>query len=373
MDAPVSKARFYLSFTAVVFTIGMIISATLIGELVHAMLAISPVNIVMIYLLAVVITSLRAGYGAAVLASLLGVLSFNFFFIPPELTFHVEDGQYLITFLGLFSIGLVIADLNTRARIQTEAAYRREQQTELLREKEKLQSTLLNSISHDLRTPLVSITGALGSLKDDNQQLHSAARHELIEAAYEEAERLNRLVGNLLDMSRLQAGSLRLKREFYDVQEIITVARSQLRERLEKREIQISIEPNLPLLSVDLVLFAQVLVNLLDNAAKYSSLEKPIEIRAYQNKSSVIIEVADRGIGIPEEDLAYIFEKFYRSSTVDERKGSGLGLSICQGLVELHGGSIHAENRKAGGARFLIYLPLEQAQRLPENPSSVLV
>jgi two-component system, OmpR family, sensor histidine kinase KdpD len=356
------KNRFRMSWKSLAFTILSIGVATLAGLLIHSIFSISPVNIVMIYILTVAFISLRNGYGAAVLASVLSVISFNFFFIPPELTFHVTDAQYLITFAGLFSVGLIIADLNARTRRQAEAAYRREQQTSLLREKEKLQSTLLNSISHDLRTPLVSITGALSSLKDDNKHLNEAARQDMLEAAYEDAERLNRLVGNLLEMSRLQAGSLQLKREYYDIQEIISVARTQLRNVLHKRELKIEIEPKLPLLWVDLVLFAQVLVNLLDNASKYSSPSTPIEIRAYQHKDAMIIEVADKGIGIPEEELRHIFEKFYRASTANGRSGSGLGLSICEGLVELHNGKIHAENRKDGGARFLIQVPVAQAE-----------
>jgi two-component system, OmpR family, sensor histidine kinase KdpD len=362
-----SKNLFRMAWQSVAVTVLTIFLATIAGLIIHSVFDISPVNVVMIYILTVAFTSLRDGYGAAVLASVLSVISFNFFFIPPELTFHVTDAQYLITFAGLFSVGLIIADLNARTRRQAEAAYRREQQTALLREKEKLQSTLLNSISHDLRTPLVSITGALSSLKDDAHHLNEAARQDMLEAAYEDAERLNRFVGNLLEMSRLQAGSHQLKREFYDIQEIISVARAQLRNILDKRELRIELAPDLPLLWVDLVLFAQILVNLLDNASKYSTPSSRIEIRAYQHKDSVTIEVADQGIGIPEEELRHIFEKFYRASTVNGRSGTGLGLSICEGLVELHNGKIHAENRKGGGARFLIQLPVIQAESIRKN------
>jgi two-component system, OmpR family, sensor histidine kinase KdpD len=353
------QSRLRPSWRAVAVAIFMIFVATIAGLIVDSIFSISPVNIVMLYILAVAFSSLREGYAAAILTSLLSLISFNYFFIPPELTFHVADAQYIITFIGLFSVGLIIAELNARTRRQAEAAYRREQQTALLSEKEKLQSTLLNSISHDLRTPLVSITGALGSLKEDNALLSEAARQDMLEAAYEDAERLNRLVGNLLEMSRLQSGSLQLKREYYDVQEIITVARTQLREVLKKRDIKVEIEPNLPLLFVDLVLFAQVFVNLLDNANKYSPTDKAIEIRAYHNKASVVIEIADRGIGIPEVELHHIFEKFYRATSANGRSGSGLGLSICEGIVDLHGGQIHAENRQNGGARFLIQLAVE--------------
>ena len=182
---------------------------------------------------------------------------------------------------------------------------------------------------------------------------------ELLTGAYSEAERLNRLVGNLLDMSRLEAGSMKLKRELYDLSEVIAVARSQLREQLSRRQVIISFSDDLPMIPVDLTLFAQVFVNLLDNAMKYASPDLPIEIRATRSDASVQITVADHGIGIPERDMPHIFEKFYRASTVNGQGGSGLGLSICQGIVEAHGGTIEAKNRAEGGTCFLINLPLQ--------------
>ena len=231
-------------------------------------------------------------------------------------------------------------------------------QAQVLREKEKLQSALLSSISHDLRTPLVSITGTLSSLRDNDTYFDPESRRELLDGAYQEAERLNRLVGNLLDMSRLEAHSLKLKREPYDLQDVIGVARAQLRDRLAGRDIRIQLPPDLPLVSVDMVLFAQVLVNLLDNAAKYSEPHTPIEIVACHQPERLILEVADYGIGIPEEEISHIFEKFYRAHGANGRGGSGLGLSICQGIVESHNGVIRAENRKEGGTCFIIELPL---------------
>lgn len=231
-------------------------------------------------------------------------------------------------------------------------------QAQILREKEKLQSAVLNAISHDLRTPLVSITGALSSLRETAAVLAVEDQQELLDGAILEADRMNRLVGNLLDMSRLEAGGLRLRREPYDLQEVIAVARAQLKTRLSGRELRIDLPDDLPLVNLDLILFAQVLVNLLENALKYSVEETPVEIRVWQESSEMVLEVADRGIGIPEADLPHIFEKFYRAQTAGGHQGSGLGLSICQGIVEAHGGTIAARNRPGGGTCFIIRLPL---------------
>lgn len=479
-------------------TVIVIALITILGSLIHMLLTLNPADLVMFYLAAVVIVALRLGYGPAVMTAFASVIVLNFFFVPPQLTFHVDEAEYLLTFVGLIVTGVVIANLTSRARQQTEAAQRRERETaqlyslsrelvasvdlnaiiqtilehvqqtfqsdaaiflpqdnilnrraaspgyqpdpdeqriatwafehsrpagastqtmrtanaryvplktaqktigilslmveepvplekqrlidafatqaalaidasrlsdearqaQLLREKEKLQSALLNSISHDLRTPLVSITGSLSTLRDSDASYDATAVRELLDGAYMEAERLNRLVGNLLDMSRLDSGSLKLKREPYDMQEIIGVARSQLRNRLENRTIHINLPNDLPLIPVDLVLFAQVIVNLIDNALKYSEPDTALDIWAEQQGDAVEIGIADRGIGIPEDELPYIFEKFYRTRITNGHGGSGLGLSICQGIVEAHGGTIRAEPRDGGGTCFIIRLPV---------------
>ncbi len=232
-------------------------------------------------------------------------------------------------------------------------------QTELLEATEKLQTALLNSISHDLRTPLVSITGALSSLEEASPALDEEVRRSLIETASEEAERLNRLVGNLLDISRLEAGAMHLHREACDVQELIGSSLEQIGTPLKNRQVKVEISTKLSLVSVDFVLFSRVLVNVIDNALRYSPPEKPIQIKARTSNHSLEITVADRGEGIPLEDLERIFDKFYRVQRPDNVSGTGLGLSISKGIVEAHGGSIRAENRRGGGAIFTVRLPLE--------------
>jgi len=232
---------------------------------------------------------------------------------------------------------------------------------QLLEATEKLQSALLNSISHDLRTPLVSITGALSTLQEDDVRLDEEARRILVDTAAEEAGRLNRLVGNLLDMTRLEAGAIKVKREPRDVQDVIGAALHQVRERLGDRPVEIDIPADLPLVPLDFVLVVHVLVNLIDNALKYSPPGSLIQIRTLLSDGEVAIEVADQGLGIPPEDLDRVFQKFYRVQRPDNVTGTGLGLSISKGLVEAHGGRIWAQNRPGGGAVITVVLPLSEA------------
>lgn len=252
----------------------------------------------------------------------------------------------------------------SQAALGIDAVYLSEEarQAQLLKETERLQSALLNSISHDLRTPLVSITGALSSLSHQAEYLDDTSRAELINGAREEADRLNRLVGNLLEMTRLEANAVRLRREPADVQELIGVAVAQLQPRLREREVTIDLLPDLPMVDVDFALIVQVLVNLLDNACKYAAEDSPVQLSAEHHGMMVMLTVADRGIGVQEEELTRIFDKFYRSESVSGQGGIGLGLSICKGIVEAHGGRIWAEARSGGGTLFAFTLPAVQEQ-----------
>jgi two-component system sensor histidine kinase KdpD len=230
-------------------------------------------------------------------------------------------------------------------------------QIKLLQAAEKLQNALLNSISHDLRTPLVSITGALTTLESQSETLAVDARKSLVETAREEADRLNRLVGNLLDMTRLEAGALRVKREPADVQDLIGTAIGQMEERLSGRNLVINVLDSFPLVNLDFVLIVHVITNLLDNAIKYSKTNSPLEVQAEMVETELQISVLDRGLGIPEEDLERVFNKFYRVQRPEHVTGTGLGLAICKGIVEAHGGRIWAGNREGGGTIISIALP----------------
>jgi two-component system sensor histidine kinase KdpD len=213
-----------------------------------------------------------------------------------------------------------------------------------------------------LRTPLVSITGALTSLDEQSDSLDEENRESLIATAREEAERLNRLVGNLLSMTRIESGAIKLHSEPGDVQDVIGTALEQLGKRITSHEIQVNIPDDFPLVLMDFTLIVQVMVNLLENAVKYSPAGSLIEVSASTFHDKARIDVADRGVGIPPEDLARVFDKFYRVQRPESVSGTGLGLSISKGIVEAHHGHIQAQAREGGGTIIRMELPLQATQ-----------
>ena len=460
-------------------------------------------NLVMVYLLGVAYVATRHGRGPSVLASVLSVACFDFFFVAPSLTFGVSDTQYLLTFMIMLVVGLLISTLASRVREQTEAVRQRERRTsnlyalsrdlaatrgaqEIARasarhlaemalapcavllprpdgqlvplapegsaftleprdeavarwvfehgrmagigtgtlpgagalflplvgtrgpvavlgvrpepsadfppdqihlleaaasqtaaaleraqlaeeaqraqvdvETERLRNALLSSVSHDLRTPLAAITGAASTLLEDQAGIAPETRVELTETIYEEADRLNRLVRNLLDMTRLQSGALRVAKEWHPLEEIVGAALSRLEPRLRGRRVSTEVPADLPLVPLDGVLIEQVFVNLLENALKYTPRDSPIEIAASRRDREVVVDVGDRGPGLPSGEEERIFDKFHRVPARALPGGVGLGLTVCRGIVTAHGGRIWAENRPGGGAVFRFSIPLE--------------
>lgn len=470
-------------------------------------------DVVMIYLLGIVLVSLRFGYGPSLLAAVLSVLCFDFFFIPPFYTFAIHDLSHIVTFGVMCLVALVISGLTERVRAQAAAADQREQRTaalyalsrelaavkrvqdiaeiaarhlfdalalrvslyvpgsdrsrvnalsteaesvedksgltaaqwvweherpagagsevfptsrnrylllsasrgrvavlsvlaedpillndsensdylaafanqiasaiertelaseaqtsQLRMETEQMRSSLLSSVSHDLRTPLAVVTGAASSLLED--AIDVTTRRELTETILQEAQRLNRLVRNLLDMTRLEAGALHIKKEWLPLEEVVGAALNRMDEALAGRTVLTELPADLPLVPLDAVLIQQLLVNLLENALKYTPAASPIEIRARVEPEGVELVVADRGPGIPAAEEARVFDKFYRVSGA-EGGGVGLGLAICKGIAMAHGGQIFVSNRAGGGAEFHIHLPVDGEPPPPEAPDPV--
>jgi two-component system sensor histidine kinase KdpD len=229
----------------------------------------------------------------------------------------------------------------------------------LTTETERLRAALLTSISHDLRTPLSGILGSATSLRSNRGSLDAAAQEELTRTIQEEAERLNRFITNLLDMTRLESGAIAPRLDGVDLGDVIGSALRRAGKVLANHKVVVIISPDLPVLDLDPVLFEQVLFNLLDNAGKYAPAGSEVLITAAAKDRHVQIEIADEGEGIPDADLERIFDKFYRVYAVDSKTGTGLGLPICRGFVEAMGGTIRAGNRPdRHGALFTITLPL---------------
>jgi two-component system, OmpR family, sensor histidine kinase KdpD len=242
------------------------------------------------------------------------------------------------------------------------------EQAAMLREAERLYTALLNSISHELRTPIATIAGASSSLMNPQTGAHEESRLALTSDIQDAAERLNNLVENLLDMSRLDSGHLTLKRDWTDVCDLIGVAVRRMQKRHTQHPISVDCPPDLPLVSLDFVLMEQVIVNLLDNACKYTPPGVAVRVNAAQEGDALLLRVTDAGQGLPPDDLERVFDKFYRVPGT-ATGGTGLGLSICRGLVEAHGGTLTAANVPDGGAQFTIRLmpgapppPVHEAQ-----------
>jgi two-component system sensor histidine kinase KdpD len=499
---PVRRRRIVSDGAGYGWAVAAVALVTAFAWLVFPVLELS--NMVMVYLLATVVVAARFGRGPSVLASILSVAAFDFFFVPPHLTFAVSDTEYLITFAVMLIVGLVISGLTARIRAQAEAAREREQRTAALYamsrelastrgvdpllsaavrhvadvfgvqvavlladadgrlgpagdpgaqftvdasesavarwvlehrqpaglgtatlpgasalwlplaaprgpvgalgvrpadrhafdepealhqletfanqtavaverarladeaqaahvriETERLRSSLLSSVSHDLRTPLATITGSASTMLDHGPGLPPSTQRELLVSIRDEAERLNRLVQNLLQMTRLEAGALQVRRQWHPLEELVGAALTRLGARLGGRQIVTRVPPDLPLVPVDDVLIEQVLINLLDNALRYTPAGSPITILATATDQAVTVEVADRGPGLPRGEEQRIFEKFYRGEG-DGARGTGLGLAIARGIVTAHGGRIWAQNLPEGGVAFLFTVPITE-------------
>jgi two-component system sensor histidine kinase KdpD len=311
------------------------------------------VNIAMVYLLAVVLVALRCGRGPVVVASILNVAAYNFFFVPPRGTFHVDDPQYLVTFAMMLAVGLIVSWLTetVRARAQAQADLAVQAETERIR------NALLSSISHDLRTPLAVITGASSTLAERGERLSSEERTSLAQSIYQQARDVSELVTKVLQMTRLESGAIRLERDWGSLNEIAGTVVRRLRERLATHLMMVDLPDDLPLVRVDATLIEQVLANLLENAARHTPPRTLIRLRAQVFGSELTVSVEDFGPGLAEGDLERIFKKFHR--------GAGLGLAICRAIVELHKGRIWAERLPGVGTAFRFTLPLEVPPPVP--------
>ena len=261
-----------------------------------------------------------------------------------------EQLHLLETFANQMALAL------ERARLAEET-----QEAHVQTETERMRNAVLSSVSHDLRTPLATIVGASSAILNTTRPLSIESQHELVRSISDEAGRLDRLLKNLLDMTKLEAGAMQLRKEWHALEEVVGTALARVKSRIATHPVSTTFPDSLPLVLVDGVLIEQVLINLLENAAKYSPPASPIDVTASVKEGMIVTEVADRGPGIPRGEERRIFEKFYQLHP-DREGGVGLGLTICRGIIESHGGRIWVEARSGGGSSFCFTLPTEHNQ-----------
>lgn len=338
---------------------GAAILCTLIG------LAMTPrfdvVNVAMVYLLVVVVIAMCFSRGAAVFSAVLCVGAFDFMFVPPQGTFIVNDAQYLLTFAIMLAVALIISSLIERGRRQTAARAA----LALEAETERIRSTLLASISHDLRTPLAVMTGASSSLAQGGERLAPEERTALAQSIYGQARDMSEQVAKILQMTRLETGAIALERDWAAMPEIAGSVLARLSERLAGHRLVVDVPAELPLVRVDATLIDQALANLVENAAQHTPVGTVVRVRVQHAGSELVVSVEDLGIGMDDRDVERVFAKFHHGASAGARGGVGLGLAICRAIVRLHQGRAWAERLAGGGIAFRFTLPVEEPPRPP--------
>ncbi|HWZ45072.1 MAG TPA: DUF4118 domain-containing protein [Candidatus Saccharimonadales bacterium] len=337
-------------------------------------------------LLCVVITATRWSSGPAVLASMLGMLTYNYFFLPPVGAFTIADPQNWVALAAFFVTAVIVGQLSARARRRAQdaeknraeierlyrelqSAFEKASHTEALKRSEQLKSALLDAVTHDLRTPLTSIKASISTLisgegecAEDPVQLTADEKAELLTVIDEESDRLNKLIEGLVELARLEAGEISLRPNWGTLDDMLADAMARARAAVKRHRVEVRLQDGLPLIRVDSRAVSEVLFSLLENAAKYSPVGSTITIDGERPQSDeVMVTVADQGQGVAPELREKVFSRFFRAHP--EGKGNpggvGMGLAIARGIVEAHGGRIWVEPRTDGpGSLFRFTVPI---------------
>jgi two-component system sensor histidine kinase KdpD len=318
--------------------------------------------VALIYLLVVVVLALFLNRGPVIFGTALNAFGWSFAFAPPRYSFHISSFYDKMMVVTYFAVAVTISQLTTLLRAHREAVAR----TKLVAESERLGRTLLNSVSHELRAPIAAITSATGELRASGAL--TPLQQKLTTEIEMASTRLNRVVQSLLSAARLNSGQLRPKPDWCDIPELVRLAVRNSGAVTAGHPVEVRIAPGLPLAKMDFVLMEQALANLVANAARHTPPGTPIEISARVESHELMLQVADRGPGLPPDQLQRIFDPFHRASNAAPG-GTGLGLAIVRGFVEAQGGRVNAFNRQGGGALFTIIMPADESPDLPEEPT----
>lgn len=337
---------------------GILIAATLVG-LLFSGLKIPEANIIAVYILGVLIISIiTSSWMYSFLASVISVLAFNFLFTVPRFTLRAYDPSYPVTFGIMFLVALITGSLASRMK-----EYARESaQASMQIEKEQLRADLLRSISHDLRTPLTSISGNASNLLSNENEFSQETRMQIYGDIYDDSMWLIKLVENLLSVTRIEDGRMDLRMSAELMDEVIAEAMRHTDRNRAGRKIEVSSDEEFILGKMDARLIVQVVINLVDNAVKYTPEGAQIRIHTGKKDGMVVVSVSDTGPGIPDEQKSKVFEMFYTGTNraADGRRSLGLGLGLCRSIIRAHGGEIWVSDNKPQGAVFTFTLPAEE-------------
>lgn len=337
---------------------GILIAATLVG-LLFSGLKIPEANIIAVYILGVLIISIiTSSWMYSFLASVISVLAFNFLFTVPRFTLRAYDPSYPVTFGIMFLVALITGSLASRMK-----EYARESaQAAMQIEKEQLRADLLRSISHDLRTPLTSISGNASNLLSNENEFSQETRMQIYGDIYDDSMWLIKLVENLLSVTRIEDGRMDLRMSAELMDEVIAEAMRHTDRNRDGRKIEVSSDEEFILGKMDARLIVQVVINLVDNAVKYTPEGAQIRIHTGKKDGMVVVSVSDTGPGIPDEQKSKVFDMFYTGTNraADGRRSLGLGLGLCRSIIRAHGGEIWVSDNKPQGAVFTFTLPAEE-------------
>jgi two-component system sensor histidine kinase KdpD len=357
MSAARISVRFALSIALVAAVTGAI----------YALRPLAPVlSLGVLYLFAVLPVAVLWGLAYAIPVSIASMLAFNFFFLPPVHTFRLADGENWFALAVYLVTAVLVSELAARARrraAEAERLGRRALETEALRRSDAIKTTILRAVSHDLRSPLTAIRAAIDGIESDSFELTAEDRIELLATIGLETRRLERLVGNLLDLSRLEVGAATPHPALWTIEDLVGRALDDLGPSADRVEVAVAHE--VPLIRVDGNQLERVLVNLIENALKFSSPSDPVRLDCRREGTDVVVRIIDRGPGVDRADVERIFEPFEREERDGPSRGTGLGLAIARGFAEANGAHVWAEIGAPHGSVFVLAVPAaEMATRV---------
>lgn len=352
------KTEHLLNTADIIKSVGMIILASAIG-FGFWKLGMSESNIIMVYILCVQITSIITTHQIySLIASVVSVFVFNFLFTEPRYTLLAYDKDYPVTFITMFVAAFLTGSLSIRVKKQAKQVA----EAALVAQKEQLRANLLRSISHDLRTPLTSISGNASNLLSNGEKFDVETKKQLYSDIYDDSIWLITLVENLLSITKIEEGRLNIRLQAEILDEIITEALQHISRKKEEHIISFQTSEDFILVKADARLIMQVIINIVDNAFKYTQKGSEIVITTQKMKDKAVVRIADNGPGIPDDTKSLVFDMFYSGAKnmADSRRSLGLGLALCKSIITAHGGELELSDNMPHGAVFTFSLPIEE-------------